>query len=86
MWVEADCNLSSGESLIRQLILGVRFMKKEFDYTPECLWLPDVFGYPASLPQIFKRSGITKFLTIKLSWNQITTFPFHSLINSDESS
>ena len=51
MWVEADCNLPSGESLVRQLLHGKRFFMQEFGYETKDLWLPDVFGYPASLPR-----------------------------------
>ncbi|MBI9016214.1 MAG: alpha-mannosidase [Phycisphaerae bacterium] len=77
-WVEMDCNIPSGESLVRQLLFGTRFFKEEFNYSPVCLWLPDVFGYAASLPQILKLSGIDNFLTQKISWNQFTRFPHHS--------
>ncbi len=43
MWLEADCNLSSGESLVRQILHGKRFMKNEFGIDSKVLWLPDVF-------------------------------------------
>ena len=39
------------------------------------LWLPDVFGYSAALPQILKKSGVDFFLTQKLSWSQFNEFP-----------
>ncbi|MDC7289875.1 alpha-mannosidase [Blautia schinkii] len=75
MWVEADCNLTSGESLTRQIFLGSRFMKEEFGKEPEYLWLPDVFGYSWALPQILKKSGIETFMTTKISWNQYNRMP-----------
>ena len=78
MWVEADCNVTSGESLVRQVLFGTRFFKEEFGHEVACLWLPDVFGYSAALPQILRRSGIRYFLTQKISWNQFTTFPYHT--------
>ena len=78
MWVEADTNVTSGESLVRQTLFGTRFFKTEFGYDVKCLWLPDVFGYSAALPQILQRSGIPYFLTQKISWCQFTTFPYHS--------
>ena len=62
MWVEADCNVSSGESLIRQVILGKRFFMDEFGIEPDVLWLPDVFGYSAALPQILRRASRAVFL------------------------
>lgn len=75
MWVEADCNLSSGESLVRQILFGKRFFKEEFDVDSHILWLPDVFGYSAALPQILDKSGVDTFITSKISWNEINTMP-----------
>ena len=75
MWVEADCNLSSGESLVRQVLFGKRFFKEEFNKDSKVLWLPDVFGYSAALPQILVKSGVTRFLTSKISWNETNTMP-----------
>ena len=76
MWVEADCNLPSGEALVRQFLLGKRFFMQEFGVDTRELWLPDVFGYPASLPQLIAESGGEYFLTQKLSWND-TNKPAH---------
>ncbi len=78
MWVEADCNLPSGESLVRQILHGTRYLRETFGVEPDCLFLPDVFGYNAALPQLLRRSGIRYFLTQKISWSQFTTFPYHS--------
>lgn len=75
MWVEADCNLTSGESLTRQILIGSRFIKEEFGRDVEYLWLPDVFGYSWALPQILKKSGIDMFMTTKISWNQYNRMP-----------
>ncbi|MDO4293568.1 MAG: alpha-mannosidase [Eubacteriales bacterium] len=75
MWVEADCNLTSGESLTRQILLGSRFIQEEFGKEVEFLWLPDVFGYSWALPQILKKSGIDMFMTTKISWNQYNRMP-----------
>ncbi len=75
MWVEADCNLSSGESLIRQILHGKRFFMNEFGVDNRVLWLPDVFGYSALLPQIMKKSGIDYFMTTKINWSQFNKFP-----------
>ncbi|MDN0044706.1 alpha-mannosidase [Mediterraneibacter glycyrrhizinilyticus] len=75
MWVEADCNLTSGESLTRQILLGSRFLKEEFGHEPEFLWLPDVFGYSWAIPQILKKAGIKTFMTTKISWSQYNRMP-----------
>ena len=78
MWVEADCNLTSGESLVRQILYGKRFFKEEFGIESQILWLPDVFGYSAALPQILKKSKTPYFMTTKLSWNQFNQIPYDS--------
>ena len=80
MWVEADCNLTSGESLVRQFLYGKRFFKEEFGIDSRILWLPDVFGYSGALPQIMKKSGIDYFMTTKLAWNQINKVPYDTMM------
>ncbi len=79
-WVESDTNVPSGESLVRQMLYGKKFFKEEFGYEQEILWIPDVFGYTAQLPQIMAKSGVKYFLTIKMSWNAVNLFP-HSTFN-----
>ena len=76
MWVEADCNLTSGESLVRQIAYGKRFFKEEFGKDCDTVWLPDVFGYSASLPQIMKKSGLSNFVTAKIGWNDTNRMPY----------
>jgi alpha-mannosidase len=78
MWVEADCNIPSGESLVRQIVHGKRFFLDELDRETTDLWLPDVFGYSAALPQILHEAGISTFLTQKMSWSEINRFPHNS--------
>ncbi|MGN0315825.1 MAG: alpha-mannosidase [Fusicatenibacter sp.] len=75
MWVEADCNLTSGESLVRQFLFGKRFFREEFGVDNRILWLPDVFGYSAAMPQIMKKCGISYFMTTKLAWNEFNKIP-----------
>ncbi|KAJ8143325.1 hypothetical protein OY671_003535 [Metschnikowia pulcherrima] len=74
-WVENDTNMPGGESLIRQFLLGQRYLIDEFGAPASVFWLPDTFGYSSQIPQICQISGIDKFLTQKLSWNNINTFP-----------
>lgn len=75
MWLEADCNIPSGESFIRQIIFGEEFFNNEFGVKSKSLWLPDVFGYSATLPQILKKCGINYFMTTKIDWNQFNRVP-----------
>ena len=79
--VEADCNISSGESLIRQIFYGKKFFADEFGQGDNVvLWLPDVFGYSAALPQIMKKTGLKYFMTTKLGWNEKNKFPYDTMI------
>lgn len=80
MWVEADTNVSSGESLIRQFMHGKRYFKDEFGVESELMWLPDVFGYSGALPQIMAGCGINYFSTQKIFWiyNGGDPFPYHT--------
>ncbi len=74
-WVEADTNLASGESLVRQLLYGREFFLKEFGVCSDIYWLPDCFGFTAALPQIIRRSGMKYFYTSKLTNNDTNEFP-----------
>lgn len=80
MWTEPDVNLTSGESLIRQIYYGKKFFKEEFGFEPKVCWLPDSFGFSASLPQILKKCGLDFFMTVKLTWNQLNRFPHTSFV------
>lgn len=80
MWIEADCNIPSGESLVRQFLHGKSYYEEEFGIEIKDLWLPDVFGYAAALPQILKKSGIDWFLTQKISWSDTNKFPHHTFL------
>ena len=74
-WVEFDSNVPCGESLIRQVFYGKKFFREEFGAESKVMWLPDVFGYSAALPQILVRSGVEKFVTAKISWNDTNRLP-----------
>ena len=80
MWLESDCNLPAGESLVRQVMKGEQFFMEEFGIPSRCLWLPDVFGYSAAIPQILKKSGVPYFLTTKIAWNQFNQLPNDTFI------
>lgn len=75
LWLEVDCNLPSGESLVRQLMHGAHFLAEEFGIHNHIAWLPDVFGYSAALPQLLRGCGIQCFMTTKLSWSQFNRMP-----------
>lgn len=79
-WVEPDCNLPSGESLIRQFLFGQRLFEKEFGKRCSEFWNPDVFGYNGQLPQILNICGVKRFLTQKLSWNRFNKPQHHTFM------
>lgn len=77
MWVEPDCNVPSGESLIRQIVHGTSWWSDRFGASADQrhLYLPDTFGFPASLPQIIALAGLDTFITNKISWCETNRFP-----------
>jgi alpha-mannosidase len=79
-WIEPDCNIPSGEALVRQFLLGQTYFQKEFGVRCKEFWNPDVFGYNGQLPQIMRLAGIDRFLTQKLSWNKFNK-PQHHTFN-----
>ncbi len=76
MWAEPDCNLTDGESFIRQILYGKRYFKEKFGVEVRIGWNPDSFGYNWNMPQFFKKSGIEAFVTQKISWNDTNAFPY----------
>lgn len=78
MWVESDVNVPSGESLVRQILLGQRYWRENFGKEAKMCWLPDVFGYNGNLPQILLKAGVPYFSTQKMSWNEHNRFPYKS--------
>lgn len=79
-WVEHDTNMPSGESLVRQFLYGQRFFESHFGERCRTFWLPDTFGYSSQLPQLSRLADMPRFLTQKLSWNNINNFP-HTTFN-----
>lgn len=77
MWVEPDCNIPSGESLVRQVLHGCAYWADRFGpRTPQrVLFLPDTFGFPPCLPTIMRGCGLDTFITSKIAWNDTTPFP-----------
>jgi alpha-mannosidase len=75
-WVESDNNVPSGEAMVRQLLYGNRFYRKEFGMQSRSAWLPDSFGYTWALPQILRKAQIDRFYSIKITWNRFTEFPY----------
>jgi alpha-mannosidase len=79
MWVEPDVVMPSGEALTRQLLYGQRYFEQRFGKRHRLAWLPDTFGFGATLPQLLKQAGIDSLFTTKLSWSETNHFPHQSL-------
>lgn len=76
-WEESDVNVPSSESLIRQILLGHTFFKREFGTESSEYMLPDCFGFPASLPSVLAHCGLKGFSTQKLTWGSANGVPFN---------
>ena len=77
MWCEPDCNLISGESFVRQILMGTLYYEKWFNVTPHTCFLPDVFGNSYGMPQILAKSGIKYFVTHKMNiWNDTNPWQY----------
>jgi alpha-mannosidase len=74
-WVENDTNMPTGEAIVRQFLAGQRFFEAHLGQRSRTFWLPDTFGYSAQIPQLCRGAGMDRFLTQKLSWNNINNFP-----------
>jgi alpha-mannosidase len=65
---EGDVNAPSAEGIIRQVLYGNYWFRRELGRASAEYMLPDCFGFPASLPTILAHSGVKGFSTQKLVW------------------
>jgi alpha-mannosidase len=75
-WIEPELNLINGESIVRQVLYGQRYIQEKFGQTCAIAWVPDTFGFTWQIPQILKQGGVEYFVTQKLRWNDTTKFPY----------
>ncbi len=80
MYVESDSHVACGEGLARSFILGQESFEKLSGRRSRILWLPDLFGFSACLPQLMQLSGVDYFFTTKTTWNTINRFPHSSFV------
>jgi alpha-mannosidase len=74
---ECDVNVPSAESIIRQVLYGNDYFRKEFGKDSAEFMLPDCFGFPASLPSLLAHCGLKGFSTQKLTWGSAVGIPFN---------
>jgi alpha-mannosidase len=65
---EGDVNTPSAETIIRQVLYGNNWFRKELGKASAEYMLPDCFGFPSSLPTILAHTGVKGFSTQKLVW------------------
>jgi alpha-mannosidase len=70
---EAEVNVSSSESVLRHVLYGNSFFKKEFGKESVDYMLPDCFGFVANLPSVLNHAGIIGFSTQKLTIPNLKT-------------
>jgi alpha-mannosidase len=75
-WVEADTNLAGAEALVRQVLFGKRFIRREFGLDCKVLWMPDTFGFSWVIPQLMKKSGMDYFACSSIHWSKFNRFPY----------
>src|SRR5918998_725135 len=75
-WTEPDCQITGGESFVRQLLYGQRYFDEKFGLRSTVAWLPDAFGFSPGIPQLLRGAGMTGFFTCKLNWNEKDAFPY----------
>jgi alpha-mannosidase len=75
-WVEPDCQIPSGESMVRQMLYGQRYFEEKFGHRSRVAWLPDAFGFSPALPQLLRGAGMEGFFTYKLNWSETNEFPY----------
>lgn len=76
---ECDVNLNYAESIIRHILYGNIYFKKEFGKVSEDFMLPDCFGFQAHLPSVWAHCGLKGFSTQKLDarWGHPGGPPFN---------
>ena len=65
---ESDVNSPSAESILRQVLYGNHYFRKEFGESSAEYMLPDCFGFPETLPSLLAHAGVKGFSTQKLTW------------------
>jgi alpha-mannosidase len=65
---EGDVNSPSAESILRHVLYGNNYFRREFGKASAEYMLPDCFGFPASLPSVLAHAGVKGFSTQKLTW------------------
>src|ERR1035437_4723753 len=74
---EGEVNISSSESVLRQVLYGNLFFRREFNKESIDYMLPDCFGFVATMPSVWSHAGLLGFSTQKLTWRSTNGVPFN---------
>ncbi len=75
-WTEPDCQVTGGESFVRQLMYGQHYFEEKFGRRSTVAWIPDAFGFSPGIPQLLRGVGMTGSFTAKLKWSETNRFPY----------
>lgn len=85
-WVEPDCNTPSGESQLRQFLLGKRYAKEKFGVDIKVGFEPDAFGHAATTPKLLQHAGIDSYFIQRPEKNEMGGLSEPSLWVADDGS
>jgi len=74
---EGEVNISSSESVLRQVLYGNLYFRREFNKESVDYMLPDCFGFVATMPSVWGHAGLLGFSTQKLTWRSSNGVPFN---------
>ena len=64
-WIQPDCNAPCGESFARQGLIAQRYFESRFGVRARTAYNVDSFGHNATLPQIFRLSGMENYVFMR---------------------
>lgn len=64
-WIQPDCNIPSGESLVRQALYGQRYFLDKFGVMARTGYNVDSFGHNGMLPQILRKAGLRYYVFLR---------------------
>ncbi len=86
MWVEPDCDLPSGEALIRHFLYSKKFVRENFDKDVVTAYNVDSFGHGSNIPAICSGCGIRYYLMSRPDKKHVQVPPVFTWRSKDGSS
>ncbi len=70
-----DTMLPQEETLVREILVGKRYLREKFGFEAVVMWQADGFGLNAQLPQIYTKSGY-KYVAFRRGYSERTPSEF----------